>query len=94
MCVRCVFEIHTRCVCDVMLLIDFIGKELKNYKSLLCWFLMQKKNSKISGFKNHLWNGITTRHFAKIISILIEKNIKIPNVTPSKNPQNNTNNPF
>ena len=58
---------------------SIIGKELKNYKSLLCWFLMQKENSKISGFKNHLWNGITTRHFAKIISILIEKNIKIPN---------------
>ena len=32
------------------------------------------------GFKNHLWNGITTRHFGKIVSILITKNIKIPNM--------------
>ena len=31
------------------------------------------------GFKNHLWNGITTRHFGKIVSILITKKIKIPN---------------
>ena len=26
-----------------------------------------------------MWNGITTRHFGKIISILILKKIKIPN---------------
>ena len=36
-------------------------------------------NSKIFGFTNHLWNGITTRHFGKIISVLILKEIKIPN---------------
>ena len=59
---------------------SIIGKEIKSFKSLLCWFLSQKKNSRIFGFKNHLWNGITTRHFGKIVSILITKNIKIPNM--------------
>ena len=58
---------------------SIIGKEIKGFKSLLCWFLNQKKNSKIFGFKNHLWNGITTRHFGKIISALILNEIKIPN---------------
>lgn len=58
---------------------SIIGKEIKGFKSLLSWFLKQKKNSKIYGFKNHLWNGITTRHFGKVISILILKEIKIPN---------------
>ena len=59
---------------------SIIGKEIKSFKSLLCWFMSQKKNSRIFGFKNHLWNGITTRHFGKIVSILITKNIKIPNM--------------
>jgi len=59
---------------------SIIGKEIKGYKSLLCWFLNQKKGAKIFGFKNHLWNGITTKHFAKIIAILILKKIKIPNL--------------
>ena len=59
---------------------SIIGKEIKSYKSLLCWFLSQKKGAKIFGFKNHLWNGITTKHFAKIIAVLILKEIKIPNL--------------
>ncbi len=58
---------------------SIIGKEIKGFKSLLSWFLKQKKNSKIYGFKNHLWNGITTRHFGKVISILILNEIRIPN---------------
>lgn len=59
---------------------SIIGNEIKSFKSLLCWFLNQKKNSHIFGFKNHLWNGITTKHFGKVVSILITKKIKIPNV--------------
>ena len=59
---------------------SIIGKEIKNFNSLLCWFLNQKKNSTIFGFKNHLWNGITTSYFAKVISVIIHKNIKIPNL--------------
>lgn len=59
---------------------SIIGKEIKNFNSLLCWFLNQKKNSQIFGFKNHLWNGITTNHFGKIISALITQQIKIPNL--------------
>ena len=59
---------------------SIIGKEIKNFKSLICWFTNQKKNSTIYGFLNHKWNGITTRHFAKIVSTLVLKNISIPNL--------------
>jgi dTDP-4-dehydrorhamnose reductase len=59
---------------------SIIGKEIKSFKSLISWFLKQKKNSKIVGFNNHLWNGITTKHFGNIISVLVTKKIQIPNM--------------
>lgn len=65
---------------------SIIGKEIKAFKSLLCWFTNQKKNSTISGYTDHLWNGITTRHFARIVTIIIFKKINIPNlihITPN-----------
>ncbi len=58
---------------------SIIGLEIKNYKSLLSWFLNQKHKSNIKGFSNHLWNGITTSQFAKIVFIIIKKKIIIPN---------------
>lgn len=59
---------------------SIIGIEIKSFKSLLCWFLNQKINANIFGFNNHLWNGITTKHFGKIISVIITKKIQIPNM--------------
>jgi len=59
---------------------SIIGREIKGFKSLLCWFTNQKQNSILSGFKDHLWNGITTRHFAQIVTFIIIKRIKIPNL--------------
>ena len=44
---------------------SIIGKEIKNHKSLYDWFRNQNKNSKVNGFTNHLWNGITTKSFRK-----------------------------
>ena len=65
---------------------SIIGKEIKGFKSLVNWFLSNKKNSNLNGFSNHLWNGITTNFFAKFLLIIIIKNVKIPNLihlTPS-----------
>lgn len=45
---------------------SIIGKEEKSYRSLLEWFLSQPKGAKVNGFKNHLWNGVTTNAFADI----------------------------
>ena len=59
---------------------SIIGKEIKNFKSLIDWFFSNKKNSKINGFTNHIWNGVTTKYFAKIMRILVTSNLEIPNL--------------
>lgn len=53
---------------------SIIGKEEKSYLSLLEWFLKQPKETCINGFKNHYWNGITTKAFAKICKGIINNN--------------------
>ena len=58
---------------------SIIGKEIKNHKSLYDWFRNQNKNSKVNGFTNHLWNGITTKAFGNILVSIIENNISLPN---------------
>ena len=58
---------------------SIIGKELKNHKSLYDWFLNQNKNSKVNGFTNHFWNGITTNAFGNILISIIENKIILPN---------------
>jgi dTDP-4-dehydrorhamnose reductase len=59
---------------------SIVGKEIKNFNSLIDWLLSNKKNSSINGFENHLWNGVTTKYFARIISVLTQSNINIPNL--------------
>ena len=50
---------------------SIVGPEIGEGKSLLNWFLSQEKNE-INGFKDHLWNGITTLNFAKIAHGMIK----------------------
>ena len=59
---------------------SIIGPERKNKLSLLEWFLGQKRGARIKGFANHLWNGVTTLHFAKICAGIIHENITLPNI--------------
>lgn len=54
---------------------SIIGPETKNHISLLDWFLQQ---TAVNGFTNHLWNGITTYHFAKIVEGVIREGIELP----------------
>lgn len=70
---------------------SIIGREKKSYLSLLEWFLNQPKGAKLNGFKNHLWNGVTTNAFAKICKGIVENNAFEPGLqhiiaadTPSK----------
>lgn len=44
-----------------------------NPKGLLGWFLSQPENSKLNGFTNHYWNGITTLEWCKIVDHLISE---------------------
>jgi len=57
---------------------SIIGPELDSHKSLLDWFRFLPLNSKIKGFKNHDWNGVTTYAFGKVLSGIIKSNLKIP----------------
>lgn len=54
---------------------SIIGREEKNHLSLLDWALAQDE---VQGYTNHLWNGITTYHFAKICRGIIDNDLELP----------------
>lgn len=56
---------------------SIVGPELTGHTSLMDWFLTRAKGEKVEGYKDHLWNGVTTLHFAKICLGIIKKDIKI-----------------
>lgn len=60
---------------------SIVGKELTSNNSLLNWVLSQPINSRINGFTNHFWNGVTTLAFAKVVNSVIENNLYSPGVT-------------
>lgn len=65
---------------------SIIGPERATGLSLLNWFLTRPQGATISGFTNHLWNGVTTLHFAKICIALAESKATLANrqhVVPS-----------
>jgi dTDP-4-dehydrorhamnose reductase len=51
---------------------SIIGLERNSSYSLLSWFLSQQNNTKIEGYTNHQWNGVTTYHFAKVVAGIIK----------------------
>jgi dTDP-4-dehydrorhamnose reductase len=48
-----------------------IGPEMPPVVSLLGWALSQPQGATITGFTNHLWNGLTTFHLAKICAAVM-----------------------
>jgi dTDP-4-dehydrorhamnose reductase len=52
---------------------SIIGRDPRNNKSLLEWFLSQGNDSKVAGYLDHLWNGITTNAFARICKGIMER---------------------
>ncbi len=60
---------------------SIIGKENNGAFSLLSWVLSQPLNSRINGFTNHYWNGLTTLHFSKIVSGIIQSGSFVKGVT-------------
>jgi len=59
---------------------SIVGPEISGHKSLLSWFLSQPLNTEINGYSNHLWNGLSTLHFSKIVSGILENNSFKPGV--------------
>lgn len=51
---------------------SIIGREPKSTNSLIEWVLSQPKGAKINGYVNHLWNGVTTLDFAKVVTGIIK----------------------
>ena len=52
---------------------SLIGKELNTKVEFLEWVLSHDKASEVGGFTNHHWNGLTTMHYAKIISGIMKR---------------------
>ena len=70
---------HLRC--------SIIGPERKAHVSLLDWFMGQEQGATVNGYTNHLWNGVTTLHFAKLCQGIIRKGEAMPHmqhVVPSE----------
>lgn len=63
---------HLRC--------SIIGPEPKDFKFLIEWFRRQPSGAQVNGFRNHLWNGVTTLHFAKLCLGIIRDNIPLPHL--------------
>ena len=63
---------HLRC--------SVVGREPRERYSLLNWFLNQSKRAVVFGYVNHLWNGVTTLHFAKVCRGIIEHSVSLPHM--------------
>jgi dTDP-4-dehydrorhamnose reductase len=53
---------------------SIIGSEVEKSSNLLSWFLSQDDGGAVSGYINHIWNGVTTLQLAKFIYRLIITN--------------------
>jgi dTDP-4-dehydrorhamnose reductase len=54
---------------------SIIGLELKNFKSFVQWVINSvRSKEKISGWDNHLWNGITCLEYCKLINYIVTEN--------------------
>jgi len=72
------FVRHLRC--------SIIGPERHPGPSLLSWFLSRRQNETVSGYTNHLWNGVTSLHFARLCLAVAERRASLPpilHVTPA-----------
>jgi dTDP-4-dehydrorhamnose reductase len=54
---------------------SIIGLERFGSFSLLNWLISQPRNATVSGYTNHLWNGLTTFQFARIVSGIIDHDL-------------------
>ena len=60
--------------------VSIIGPEYGRSTSLLEWVRNQPMNSEISGYSDHMWNGVPTKHYGRICRGIIENNGFIPGI--------------
>jgi dTDP-4-dehydrorhamnose reductase len=61
--------------------VSIIGRELNRSTHLLEWVLSQANNAVIPGYVDHFWNGVTTKHFAKMAHGIITSDTFKPGVS-------------
>jgi dTDP-4-dehydrorhamnose reductase len=54
--------------------VSIVGREEKNHLELMDWIDAHPRNSQVSGYTNHYWNGISSLHFAKILDGILSNN--------------------
>ncbi len=54
---------------------SIIGPDAVNKRGLFEWFIGQPKNAQVMGYKDHIWNGVTTLQFAGLCNDLIIKGL-------------------
>jgi len=67
--------------------VSIIGPELSAHVSLLDWFRGLPTGAAVTGFDNHLWNGVTTMQYARLVLGAITNDRFTPgmaHVVPSK----------
>lgn len=63
---------HLRC--------SLIGPELGRNSLFFEWVRQQPKGAEITGFTNHLWNGLSSVGFGRVVAGIIEENLFRPGV--------------
>ena len=66
---------------------SIIGPESGKGFSLMNWFL-KNTNPEVSGYSDHLWNGVTTLNFSKVIEGIIVNNKKYSKISQHLVPKN------
>jgi len=61
-------------ISSMLIRCSIIGREVHTSNSLMEWVLKQPLGATINGYTNHIWNGVTTLHFSKIVSGIIKTN--------------------
>lgn len=59
---------------------SFIGPETRAFHNLLCWALAQPQDAPVSGYENHLWNGLTTLEMARLCAAYLQPDLYAPGV--------------
>ena len=58
--------------------VSVVGKERHSHVELMDWVLNSGKGKRISGYSNHLWNGVTSLQLGKVVYGIIRSDIFKP----------------
>ena len=54
--------------------VSIVGREVKNHVELMDWVFAHPRNTRVTGYTNHYWNGVSSLHFAKIVDGILSSN--------------------